>query len=69
MRGVRTGRMNNLCIETFEKYILCEKFGWLPSQMEEEDSVILREFMIILQESNRLDQEKMKEAEVRSKRR
>ncbi len=45
--------------DVFERYMLCKEFGWLPSQMENEELRLMQDFAIIIQEIHKLDKEDM----------
>ena len=62
MMSVRRGIIRNDCKETFEKYILCDLLNCLPSQLDGEDVLLLREFLVISEEIKKIEREEMEKS-------
>jgi len=60
--SIRRGIVKHDCIGTFEKYLLCDKLKCIPSQLKGEDMILLREFLVIMQEQNKMEKEEMERA-------
>jgi len=48
--------------EAFEYYTFAKQFGWTPEQVEEMPDALLRELMLIIDESAREEERQMKKA-------
>jgi len=45
----------------YEDYLLCEKFGWTPEELDRQDSQVIRVFLKIMElESKRIRKEQSK---------
>jgi hypothetical protein len=47
-------------ILAMQKYSLCKEFGWLPSQMENEDITDIHTFIILLSEQRKKEEWELK---------
>lgn len=48
-------------------YILCEKFGWKPDEVWEQDHRVVQDFLALMQAESHVQDAKMKEMEAKAR--